>query len=141
IRVMGPRTLLLLLSGVLVLSETWAGSHSLSYFCTCVSRPGLGEPRFFAVGYVDRTQFARFDSDAANPRMEPRAPWMEQDVLEYWEEMTRDAKKAQQRMRLALNNLRGYYNQSEAGERPSTQIRTITLSFPLPWSLLPWHSP
>uniref|UniRef100_A0A8C0AB02 Ig-like domain-containing protein n=1 Tax=Bos mutus grunniens TaxID=30521 RepID=A0A8C0AB02_BOSMU len=79
------------------------GSHSLSYFCTCVSRPGLGEPRFLAVGYVDDTQFARFDSDAPNPRMELRAPWMEQE--------------AQQRMRLALNNLRGYYNQSEAGER------------------------
>ncbi|MXQ97372.1 hypothetical protein E5288_WYG005212 [Bos mutus] len=144
---MGPRTLLLLLSGVLVLTEAWAGpsplpapspltrdplqeehragshpapppgSHSLSYFCTCVSRPGLGEPRFFAVGYVDDTQFARFDSEAPNPRIEPRAPWMEQEGPEYWEEMTRDAKKAQQRMRLALNNLRGYYNQSEAGEQ------------------------
>ncbi|XP_070634249.1 BOLA class I histocompatibility antigen, alpha chain BL3-6-like isoform X1 [Bos indicus] len=112
---MGPRTLLLLLSEVLVLTETWAGSHSLSYFCTCVSRPGLGEPRFFAVGYVDDTQFARFDSDAPNPRMEPRAPWMEQEGPEYWEAMTRDAKKAQQRLRTGLNTIRGFYNQSEAG--------------------------
>ncbi|XP_065769401.1 BOLA class I histocompatibility antigen, alpha chain BL3-7-like isoform X3 [Muntiacus reevesi] len=112
---MGPRTLLLLLWGVLVLTETWAGSHSLSYFCTSVSRPGLGEPRFFAVGYVDDTQFARFDSDAPNPRMEPRAPWMEQEGPEYWEEITRDAKKAQQRLRSGLNTLPGFYNQSEAG--------------------------
>ncbi|XP_043305990.1 BOLA class I histocompatibility antigen, alpha chain BL3-7-like isoform X15 [Cervus canadensis] len=112
---MGPRTLLLLLSGVLVLTETWAGSHSLNYFCTSVSRPGLGEPRFFAVGYVDDTQFARFDSDAPNPRMEPRALWVEQEGPEYWEEITRDAKTAQQRLRSGLNTLPGFYNQSEAG--------------------------
>ena len=82
-----------------------------------MSRPGLGEPRFFAVGYVDDTQFARFDSDAPNPRMEPRAPWMEQEGPEYWEEVTRDAKKGQQRLLTGLNSLRGFYNQSEAGER------------------------
>ncbi|XP_070634334.1 BOLA class I histocompatibility antigen, alpha chain BL3-7-like [Bos indicus] len=112
---MEPRTLLLLLSGVLVLTETWAGSHSLRYFCTCVSRPGRGEPRFFAVGYVDDTQVARFDSDAPNPRMEPRAPWMEQEGPEYWEEMTREAKEAQQMLSSDLNTLPGHYNQSEAG--------------------------
>ena len=82
-----------------------------------MSRPGLGEPRFIAVGYVDDTQFARFDSDAPNPRMEPRAPWMEQEGPEYWEEVTRDAKKGQQRLLTGLNSLRGYYNQSETGER------------------------
>ena len=93
------------------------GSHSLRYFYTAVSRPGLGEPRFIIVGYVDDTQFVRFDSDAPNPRMEPRAPWMEQEGPEYWEAMTRDAKKAQQRLRTGLNTIRGFYNQSEAGER------------------------
>uniref|UniRef100_A0A8C9D773 Ig-like domain-containing protein n=1 Tax=Panthera leo TaxID=9689 RepID=A0A8C9D773_PANLE len=74
-----PQTLLLLLSGALAVTETWAGSHSLRYFDTIVSRPGLGEPRFIAVGYVDDTQFERFDSDAPNPRAEPRAPWVEQE--------------------------------------------------------------
>nr|CAD7694628.1 B [Macaca mulatta] [Macaca mulatta] len=111
---MAPRTFLLLLSGALALTETWAGSHSLRYFHTAVSRPGRGEPRFIAVGYVDDTQFLRFDSDAASPRMEPRAPWAEQEGPEYWEEQTRK-KDITQSFRADLGNLRGYYNQSEAG--------------------------
>nr|CUS58399.1 MHC class 1 protein [Macaca mulatta]VVF19433.1 B [Macaca mulatta] [Macaca mulatta]VVF19434.1 B [Macaca mulatta] [Macaca mulatta] len=114
-RVMAPRTLLLLLSGALALTETWAGSHSMRYFSTSVSRPGRGEPRFIAVGYVDDTQFVRFDSDAESPRMEPRARWIEQEGPEYWEEETRIAKDAAQTFRVGLGILRGYYNQSEAG--------------------------
>nr|AKR15217.1 MHC class I antigen [Papio anubis]ALF41038.1 MHC class I antigen [Papio hamadryas] len=112
---MAPRTLLLLLSGILALTETWAGSHSLRYFSTAVSRPGRWEPRFISVGYVDDTQFLRFDSDAASPREEPRAPWMEQEGPEYWEEETRIAKANAQTDRVSLRNLRGYYNQSEWG--------------------------
>ncbi|XP_046507729.1 class I histocompatibility antigen, Gogo-C*0202 alpha chain-like [Equus quagga] len=116
-RVMMPPTFLLLLSGLLTLTGTWAGSHSMSYFYTAVSRPGRGEPRFIAVGYVDDTQFVRFDSDAASPRMEPRAPWMEQEGPEYWEQQSQGIKGHAQAFRVNLNNLRGYYNQSEAGER------------------------
>ncbi|XP_066216423.1 patr class I histocompatibility antigen, A-2 alpha chain-like [Saccopteryx leptura] len=117
---MGSPTLLLLLSGSLVLTPTWAGSHSLRYFYTAVSRPGRGEPRFFSVGYVDDTQFVRFDSDAASPRMEPRAPWMEQPWVEqehpqYWDRNTQIGKSNTQRYRVGLNILRGYYNQSEDG--------------------------
>nr|SCW24648.1 MHC class I protein [Papio anubis] len=114
-RVMAPRTLLLLLSGALALTETWAGSHSLGYFYTAVSRPGRGEPRFIAVGYVDYTQFVRFDSDAESPRMEPRAPWMKQEGPEYWEEQTRRVKGHAQTFRVSLRNLLRYYNQSKAG--------------------------
>ncbi|XP_026955293.1 BOLA class I histocompatibility antigen, alpha chain BL3-7-like isoform X4 [Sagmatias obliquidens] len=112
---MAPRTLLLLLSGALALTETWAGSHSLRHFFTGVSRPGRGEPRIIAVGYVDDTQFVRFDGDAPNPRCEPRAPWVEQEGPEYWEEETRIFKDAAQIYRVGLDNLRRYYNQSEAG--------------------------
>nr|AGU42105.1 MHC class I antigen A [Macaca nemestrina] len=113
--VMAPRTLLLVLSGALALTQTWAGSHSMRYFYTAVSRPGRGEPRFFTVGYVDDTQFVQFDSDAASPRKEPRAPWVEQEGPEYWEEETRISKANTQNYRENLRNLRGYYNQSEAG--------------------------
>nr|AFV31643.1 MHC class I antigen [Macaca mulatta] len=114
-RVVAPRTLLLLLSGALALTETWAGSHSMRYFSTTVSRPGRGEPRFIYVGYVDDTQFVRFDSDAESPRMEPRARWIEQEGPEYWEEETRKAKGHAQTDRVDLGTLRGYYSQSEAG--------------------------
>ncbi|XP_068413340.1 BOLA class I histocompatibility antigen, alpha chain BL3-7-like isoform X1 [Eschrichtius robustus] len=112
---MAPRTLLLLLSVALALTETWAGSHSLRYFYTGVSRPGRGEPRFITVGYVDDTQFVRFDSDAPNPRMEPRAPWVEQEGPEYWDRNTRNMKNAAQTFRVNLHTALGYYNQSEAG--------------------------
>ncbi|XP_049735756.1 patr class I histocompatibility antigen, A-126 alpha chain-like isoform X11 [Elephas maximus indicus] len=112
---MAPRTLLLLLSGALALTQTRASSHSLRYFDTAVSRPGRGEPRFISVGYVDDTQFVRFDGDAANPRMEPRAPWMEQEGPEYWDQETRSVKGAAQTFRVDLRTLRGYYNQSDAG--------------------------
>ncbi|XP_064236716.1 saoe class I histocompatibility antigen, A alpha chain isoform X3 [Aotus nancymaae] len=113
--VMEPRTLLLLLSGALFLTETRAGSHSMRYFYTSVSRPGRGEPRLISVGYVDDTQFVRFDSDAANPREEPRAPWMEKVGPEYWDRSTRIHKTTAQTYRVSLRTLPGYYNQSEAG--------------------------
>uniref|UniRef100_A0A8C4MGL8 Ig-like domain-containing protein n=1 Tax=Equus asinus TaxID=9793 RepID=A0A8C4MGL8_EQUAS len=113
--VMMPPTFLLLLSGALTLTETWAGSHSMRYFSTAVSRPGRGEARYLEVGYVDDTQFVRFDSDAASPRMEPRAPWVEQEGPEYCERNTRNAKEAAQTFRENLRIALGYYNQSEAG--------------------------
>nr|ARR31567.1 MHC class I antigen [Chlorocebus pygerythrus] len=114
-RVMAPRTLLLLLSGALILTETWAGSHSLRYFSTAVSRPGRREPWYVEVGYVDDTQFVRFDSDAESPRMEPRAQWVEQEGPEYWDRNTRRAKAHAQTDRGNLRTLLRYYNQSEGG--------------------------
>nr|ADE28405.1 MHC class I antigen [Macaca fascicularis] len=113
--IMAPRTLLLVLSGALALTQTWAGSHSLRYFYTSMSRPGRGQPRFIAVGYVDDTQFVRFDSDAESPREEPRAPWMEQEGPEYWDQNTRSYKADTQNYREGLRTLLRYYNQSEAG--------------------------
>uniref|UniRef100_A0A8D1LCY5 MHC class I-like antigen recognition-like domain-containing protein n=1 Tax=Sus scrofa TaxID=9823 RepID=A0A8D1LCY5_PIG len=113
----GPRALVLLLSGALALTGTWAGPHSPSYFFTAVSRPDRGEPRFIAIGYVNDTQFVRFDSDAPNPRMEPRAPSMEQEGQEFWDQQTRNVKEEAQIYRGNLRAALGYYNQSEAGER------------------------
>ncbi|XP_017366017.1 saoe class I histocompatibility antigen, A alpha chain-like [Cebus imitator] len=112
---MSSRSLLLLLSAALALTETWARSHSMRYFHTSVSRPGRGEPHFISVGYVDDTQFVRFDSDAAIPRMEPRAQWMQKEGPEYWERETQSARDTAQGFRVNLRTLLRYYNQSEAG--------------------------
>ncbi|KAM5287357.1 BOLA class I histocompatibility antigen, alpha chain BL3-7-like isoform 3-T4 [Hipposideros larvatus] len=117
---MGPGTLVLLLSGALGLTGTRAGSHSLRYFFTSWSRPGGGEPRFISVGYVDDMQFVRFDSDAASPRAEPRAawmegPWVEQALPGYWKRNTQLYEDTAQTDRVSLHTLRRYYNQSEAG--------------------------
>uniref|UniRef100_A0A7N5JXA1 MHC class I-like antigen recognition-like domain-containing protein n=1 Tax=Ailuropoda melanoleuca TaxID=9646 RepID=A0A7N5JXA1_AILME len=125
VRAVGARTLLLLLSGALAVTETWAGSHSLRYFSIALSRPGRGEPRYWEVGYVDDTQFVQFDSDAANPRMEPRAPWVEQERPEYWDQETRGA---EDHARISRRNLRvalGCYNQSEAEPRPQPTVGVI----------------
>ncbi|XP_025846185.2 DLA class I histocompatibility antigen, A9/A9 alpha chain-like [Vulpes vulpes] len=103
------------LRGALAVTPTRAGSHSLRYVYTSVSRPGRGDPRFIAVGYVDDTQFVRFDSDSATGKTEPRARWVEQEGPEYWDRQTRIARDTAQRYRVHLDTLRGYYNQSEAG--------------------------
>ncbi|XP_037591807.1 class I histocompatibility antigen, Gogo-C*0202 alpha chain-like isoform X6 [Cebus imitator] len=112
---MAPRILLLLLSGALALTKTSASSHSVNIFLTTVSRPGRGEPRFITVGYVDDTQFLRFDSDSAIPRAEPRAPWAEQEGPEYWDWLTRRLTVCAETWRVNLRDIRGSYNQSEAG--------------------------
>ncbi|XP_063135487.1 RT1 class I, locus CE10 isoform X1 [Rattus norvegicus] len=112
---MARPTLLLLLAAALAPTKTRAGSHWMRYFHTAVSRPGLGEPRYISVGYVDDTQFVRFDSDAENPRYEPRARWMEREGPEYWERNTRIVKGKEQIFRDNLRTLLGYYNQSEGG--------------------------
>ncbi|XP_058522609.1 H-2 class I histocompatibility antigen, Q9 alpha chain-like isoform X38 [Ochotona princeps] len=112
---LSSRTLLLLLAGILALTETRAGSHSLMYFITGVSQPGLGEPRFFAVGYVDDTQLGRFNSDPENPRTELQASWMQQVEQEYVDNHTQRGEEETRSNVVYLNTLPGYYNQSKAG--------------------------
>nr|XP_042122561.1 H-2 class I histocompatibility antigen, Q8 alpha chain-like isoform X2 [Peromyscus maniculatus bairdii] len=111
---MARHMLLLLLAAALAPTRTRAGSHSLRYFSTIVSRPGLGEPRFIIVAYVDDTQLACFDSDAETPRLEPRTPWVEQVGPEYWEEQTQRAKNIEQTFRVNLRTALRYYNQSKS---------------------------
>lgn len=55
------------------------GSHSLTCsILLCVPARPRG-PGFITVGYVDNTQFVRFDSNARDPRMEPRERGVEQE--------------------------------------------------------------
>ncbi|XP_028712487.1 patr class I histocompatibility antigen, A-126 alpha chain isoform X1 [Peromyscus leucopus] len=109
------RALLLLLVVALAVTHTGAGSHSLRYFHTALSRPGPGEPQYISVGYVDDKQFQRCDSNEETPRMEPRAPWMEREGPEYWEELKHKVKNIALEARATLRALLRYYNQSEDG--------------------------
>ncbi|XP_076990715.1 MOB kinase activator 1A isoform X1 [Tamandua tetradactyla] len=92
-----------------------------------MSRPDRGDSRFIVVGYVDvdDTQFVRFDSDAASPRMEPPSPWVEQEGPEYWERETQNVKGSAQTFRVGLRTLCGYYNQSEAAVDFFNQINML----------------
>ncbi|XP_074044538.1 uncharacterized protein LOC141488404 [Macrotis lagotis] len=114
---MEPYVLPLFLLGVLFLTEIWAGSHSLKYFYTVMSRPGLAEPKFIAVTYVDDQQVLGFDSDSASQRMEPRTPWINRETPDYWERETRISREATQRYRMCLQKVPSYYNHSEGGVR------------------------
>uniref|UniRef100_A0A8C0SWD4 MHC class I DLA-12 n=1 Tax=Canis lupus familiaris TaxID=9615 RepID=A0A8C0SWD4_CANLF len=123
-----PRALLVLLSAALAVTLTRAGSHSLRFFHTAVSRPGRGDPLYISVGYVDDTQFLRFNSDAASPKVEPRARWMEQEGPEFWEEQTEIAKVHAQTSRSNLQTALGYYNQSEAEPSPLSTIVIVSIA-------------
>ncbi|KAG8520745.1 LOW QUALITY PROTEIN: Popy Class I histocompatibility antigen, A-1 alpha chain, partial [Galemys pyrenaicus] len=89
------------------------GSHSLRYFYTAMSRPGLGQPHFIAVGYVDDTQFVRFDSDAVEDGAAGAldgaggAGVLGAETLEM--------RIQAQTFRVNLRALLYYYNQSKAG--------------------------
>ncbi|XP_036624341.1 BOLA class I histocompatibility antigen, alpha chain BL3-7-like [Trichosurus vulpecula] len=102
----------LLLFGFLVLTETWAGSHSLKYFYTVMSQPGLAKPRIIAVTYVDYLQVLSFDSDLENQSREPRLSWIEHD---YWEREAQIFREATQRYQMCLQIVPAYYNHSERG--------------------------
>ncbi|XP_040588457.1 patr class I histocompatibility antigen, A-126 alpha chain-like [Mesocricetus auratus] len=105
-----PCALLLpLLLVALALTQNGAGSHWLQLFDTLVYAPNTWEPRFVHVCYVDTTQVMGFDSNSATAKMQPRAPWMEQEPPEYWEAETQDVLYSSQDDRKLLEVLMNYY--------------------------------
>ncbi|XP_035869423.1 class I histocompatibility antigen, Gogo-C*0202 alpha chain-like [Phyllostomus discolor] len=113
---MGTRLLLLLLSGALALTETWAGTHTLKIFSTAVYCRGGRKSRYIGVSYADNAEIAQFDSDAPNPRLELRAPWMEKERPDYWNQGTGFCLREAQINQANLNKLRANYKHSEDRE-------------------------
>ncbi|XP_068955448.1 class I histocompatibility antigen, Gogo-OKO alpha chain-like [Petaurus breviceps papuanus] len=105
----------LVLLGTLAPPGTWAGCHSMRFFLTSVTWPGLQEPWFFSVGYMNDQPFVRFDTHSESRRKEPIVAWMEGMDPEYWEGQTRIHWEWAQRDRAHLETLRGYFNQSAGG--------------------------
>ncbi|XP_053527990.1 class I histocompatibility antigen, B alpha chain-like [Artibeus jamaicensis] len=148
---MGPRALLLLLSGALALTEIWAGptadpgrasspppgTHSLRILTTTVYSPGREENRYMGVGYVDDREMARYDSHARGPRLRLAAAGLE----EVWMEWRRDEEAHrqfggdymlkiqhyEQMSRANLNNLRAHYNHSEHGSHTFQELNGCVL--------------
>ncbi|XP_072463091.1 BOLA class I histocompatibility antigen, alpha chain BL3-7-like [Notamacropus eugenii] len=108
----------LLLLGTLALQETWAGPRSMRHFNTAITRPGVRQPRFLTVTYVDDLQIASFDTDRQCLRSGPQAAWMERMVQEdpwFWERETEILRGAAQMFRVALQNISVYFHQSAGG--------------------------
>ncbi|NP_001002821.1 RT1 class Ib, locus T18 isoform X2 [Rattus norvegicus] len=112
---MVPSALLLLLATSPGETQTCSGSHSLRYFYTALSRPAPGESWYIAVGYVDDTQFVRFNSAGESARYKLRASWVEQEGPEYWQKETEIVTSNAQFFRGNLQTMLDYYNLSHDG--------------------------
>ncbi|XP_035197099.1 class I histocompatibility antigen, F10 alpha chain-like isoform X2 [Oxyura jamaicensis] len=110
---MGPGRARVLALGLLlgVLGGAASEPHSLRYFYTSVSEPGLGLPQFVTVGYVDGEIFVRYDSETR--RTDAMMDWMAAiDDPQYWERNTQIFQNSEQIFRMGLDTLRERYNQS-----------------------------
>lgn len=92
------------------------GSHSLLYYITTTSGPGVREPRVIIVGYVDDTEFMSFDSDTESSRTEPRGSWVKRMGQKFWEEEINLAKNFVLWGREDLQLAMSIYNHSDDGE-------------------------
>ncbi|XP_043856244.1 BOLA class I histocompatibility antigen, alpha chain BL3-7-like isoform X2 [Dromiciops gliroides] len=109
---MQPFLLSFLLAAV-VRSDPKARFHSLRYFQTSMTLPGLQEPRFISVGYVDDQQFVRFDSHSSSQREEHLAPWVDKIGQDHEERNSRIVRETAHTFQVGLQNLQAYYNRSE----------------------------
>eukprot|EP00072_Mus_musculus_P055338 XP_006536788.1 PREDICTED: H-2 class I histocompatibility antigen, TLA(B) alpha chain isoform X3 [Mus musculus] len=112
---MVPGTLLILLAASPGQTQTCPGSHSLKYFYTALSRPAISEPWYIAVGYLDDTQFVRFDSAGETGTYKLLSPWVEQEGPEYWARETEIVTSNAQFFRENLQTMLDYYNLSQNG--------------------------
>ncbi|XP_021004679.1 H-2 class I histocompatibility antigen, TLA(B) alpha chain isoform X2 [Mus caroli] len=119
---MVPGTLLILLAASPGQTQTCAGSHSLRYFYTALSRPAISEPWYIAVGYLDDTQFVRFESAGETATYKLRVPWVEQEGPEYWARETEIVTSNAQFFRENLQTMLDYYNLSQNAEDMAAEI-------------------
>ncbi|XP_035869424.1 patr class I histocompatibility antigen, A-2 alpha chain-like [Phyllostomus discolor] len=94
-----------------------AGPHSLRIVTSSVSEPGTWRSKYIGVGYVDDTEVAWFDGDAASPRLKLEVEML---VDPQSDRLTRKIQQHEQMSRANLNKLRAHDNQSEDGSGSHT---------------------
>ncbi|XP_027379802.1 MHC class I polypeptide-related sequence B-like isoform X2 [Bos indicus x Bos taurus] len=83
-----------------VLLGNAAGSHSLLYNMTVLSRDGFVQSRFFAEGYLDHQAFLHYDHKKG--RAEPWGRWAEKLAAETWETESTDLNESSKELRKLL---------------------------------------
>lgn len=68
------------------------------------------------MGYLDDTQFVRFNSAGESASYKLRASWVEQEGPEYWQKETEIVTSNAQFFRGNLQTMLDYYNLSHDGE-------------------------
>lgn len=94
----------------------YLGTHFLGFFQTLFTEPGLPNPQFISVGFVDDIQFERFDSRRDVQRTEHCAPWIDQKKPEYWKDRTDVVLSSFQDFTEVLQRMLKIYNYSATGE-------------------------
>lgn len=103
--------LLLQLDARLSWTRTSLSSHSLRYFTTVMSWPGLPEPRIIVVGNVDDAEFLRLDTHyPGTPTVDLSA--LEQEGPEFWEQQIHIVRTQARLSERNLMTLIRLYNES-----------------------------
>nr|AXY65408.1 MHC class I antigen [Ctenopharyngodon idella] len=101
------RSVVLLLLGAHL---AYAGTHSLKYFYTGVSRD-IDFPEYTAVGLVDEGQFYYFDSNIK--QAVPKTEWIRQNEgADYWDRETQNMVGYHQNFKNSIQILKERFNQS-----------------------------
>nr|AXY65405.1 MHC class I antigen [Ctenopharyngodon idella] len=115
------RSVVLLLLGAQL---AYAGTHSLKYFYTAVSRD-IDFPEFTAVGLVDDGQFMYFDSNIK--KAVPKTEWIRQNVgADYWDSETQSDIGSHQAFKNNIQIAMERFNQSKG-------VHTVQMMYGCEW--------
>ncbi|XP_021045057.1 HLA class I histocompatibility antigen, A-32 alpha chain-like [Mus pahari] len=107
--------LLLLFMVTLAITKHPNGSHTLRYLYTLLSWPGPLEPQLIFLSYVDDTEILGFNSISENLGVESRAPWMDKQTANFWQEAKDDVLNEQYTLKEMMRNALYIYNYSIIG--------------------------
>ncbi|XP_061051947.1 uncharacterized protein LOC133095096 isoform X2 [Eubalaena glacialis] len=131
-----------------VLPATAAGSHSLHYNLTVLSRDGSVQSSFFAGGHLDGQAFLHYDRETG--KVEPRGLWAEELGAETWDTESKDLTETWKDLRkllaeiLALQEEKGGFSTMMGSSSSPVTQRPTDVQCPSPWlgtGPWKWRSP